>query len=657
MSVQFGRWNFEGQQATRDYITKVGALLARYGPDSDESYAKDGITILYRAFQTTKESRREIQPHISRSGAVLTWDGRLDNRAELLNELATPAGINSTDIEIVATAYEKWGVSCFGKLIGDWALSIYNPTDCSLVLAKDPIGPRHLYYSFDHKQVTWSSILDPLVLLTSTKFTICEEYIAGWFSAFPATHLTPYLGIHAVPPSSCAFVKPGTHTVRKYWDFDPSKKIRYRTDGEYEEHFRGVFTKAIQRRLRSDTPVLAELSGGRDSSSIVCMADAVLARGEAETPRLDTISYYDDSEPNWDERPYLSKVEEKRGRPGWHIDVSLRESDTTPKPATRPHCQLVPTPAVSSHISAQLRRCLASQGNRVILSGVGGDEVMGGAPVPTPELQDSLASAQFGMLARQLKAWALQKRKPWFHLFIEATLGLFPPSLVGVPERMQPPRWLQSSFVNRHWAALAGYPRRIRLLGPLPSFQDSVNTLDNVRRQLAGKPLPFDMLYDKSYPYLDRSLLEFMYAIPREQSVRPSQRRSLMRRALTGIVPSEILNRKRKAFVARAPLVRMSTEWAELVATTENVLLGSLGMVDSERVLEALKKARRGEELYWASLLRAIHIESWLRYLRSLGIANFETTGGLMLNFRTPHIHTGLAGIVSKSRGRKVSEI
>jgi hypothetical protein len=222
---------------------------------------------------------------------------------------------------------------------------------------------------------------------------------------------------------------------------------------------------------------------------------------------------------------------------------------------------------------------------------------------------------------------------------------------------MQPPRWLQSSFVNRHWAALAGYPKRIRLLGPLPSFQDSVNTLDNVRRQLAGKPLPFDMLYDKSYPYLDRSLLEFMYAIPREQSVRPSQRRSLMRRALTGIVPSEILNRKRKAFVARAPLVRMSTEWAELVATTENVLLGSLGMVDSERVLEALKKARRGEELYWASLLRAIHIESWLRYLRSLGIANFETTGGLMLNFRTPHIHTGLAGIVSKSRGRKVSEI
>jgi hypothetical protein len=87
-----------------------------------------------------------------------------------------------------------------GKLIGDWALSIWNPRDRSVLLAKDPIGTKHLYYSFDEQQLTWSTILDPLVLFAGKTFEICEEYIAGWFAImFPAAHLTPYVGIHSCP--------------------------------------------------------------------------------------------------------------------------------------------------------------------------------------------------------------------------------------------------------------------------------------------------------------------------------------------------------------------------------------------------------------------------------------------------------------------------
>ena len=167
MSVQFGRWNFEGQPPTLEYIEKVSATLAPYGPDSDESYSNGGLRILYRAFHTTKESRRETQPHISLSGAVITWDGRLDNRTDLISELRDSLTVNSTDVAIVAASYEKWGTNCLGKLIGDWALSIWNPSKRSLILAKDPIGTRHLYYSFDNNQVTWSTVLDPLVLLAS----------------------------------------------------------------------------------------------------------------------------------------------------------------------------------------------------------------------------------------------------------------------------------------------------------------------------------------------------------------------------------------------------------------------------------------------------------------------------------------------------------
>jgi asparagine synthase (glutamine-hydrolysing) len=614
VSVQFGRWNFDGKPVDRDYLEKARATIAPYGPDDAGSYLKGNISILYHAFHTTKESRLETQPHLMASGAVITWDGRLDNRAELIRQLRVLPTVGSTDVSIVAAAYEQWGQDCFGKLIGDWALSIWDANTRSLILAKDPIGTRHLYYSFDNNQVTWSTILDPLVLLAGKTFALEEEYIAGWLSFFPATHLTPYVGIYSVTPSCFVRVESGRQTIRKYWDFDSAKRIRYRTDGEYEEHFRHVFAEAVRRRLRSDSPILAELSGGMDSSSIVCMADTIMARGTAETPRLDTISYYDDSEPNWNERPYFTKVEERRGRAGYHIDVGSQESfkfgfddqqfATTPASGGRPN-----------ETSRQFAACVTSQGNRVILSGIGGDEVTGGVPTPAPELEDLLARGQFRRLAHQLKVWALNKRRPWFYLFFDAARGFFPPALFGVLKHRRPAPWLNPAFVKRNRPALQGYEGRLQLFGPLPSFRENVGTLETLQRQLGCDALPSQPPYEKRYPYLDRGLLEFMYAVPREQLVRPGQRRSLMRRALVGIVPDELLNRKRKAYIARGPLAEISADRTRYADLTQRMVSGSFGIVETTKFLEALQKARHGQEIAMVPLMRTLGIENWLRKL------------------------------------------
>ena len=103
----------------------------------------------------------------------------------------------------------------------------------------------------------------------------------------------------------------------------------------------------------------------------------------------------------------------------------------------------------------QFAACMTSQGNRVVLSGIGGDEVTGGVPTPTPELEDLLARAKFRTLAHQLKVWALNKRKPWFHLLLEAARGFFPPALVGVPKHMRPAPWLHANFVKQQPGGLA----------------------------------------------------------------------------------------------------------------------------------------------------------------------------------------------------------
>jgi asparagine synthase (glutamine-hydrolysing) len=627
MSVQFGRWNLDGKPVDGGYLEKAKESLSPYGPDGGTSFASGNVAILYHAFHTTKESQREVQPHVCASGAVITWDGRLDNRSDLISELCDPLTINSTDVAIVATAFEKWGTECFGKLIGDWAISVWDPVEHLLVLAKDPIGTRHLYYSFDQNEITWSTVLDPVVRLAGRKFQLEEEYIAGWLSTFPATHLTPYVGICSVSPSTFVLLQPGRCVVCKYWDFDSAKRIRYSTDYEYEEHFLNVFGIAVRRRLRSNRPVLAELSGGRDSSSIVCMVDKIAADSPSEATRLDTISYYDDDEPNWNERPYFTKVEEKRGRAGWHISVGAQDAEklTILEPGFS-YRRFLPIPGSDGRTSPQVRLCMNSEGNRVVLSGIGGDEVMGGVPTAVPEFEDLLARAQLGALAHQLKVWALVKKKPWFHLFWEAARRFVPPALIGVPKFMCPAPWLQSGFVERHWDALTGYLSQTKLFGPLPSFQENVSTLDALRRQLTRTPLPFEPPFEKRYPYLDRDLLEFMYAIPREQLVRPTQRRSLMRRALVNIVPDEILNRKTKAFVTRSPMLAITRNWARFTQMTQNMLSASLGIVAPEGIIEVLERIRRGQEAPIGTLNRTFYLERWLRNLQMADLVIMNTS-------------------------------
>lgn len=613
MSAQFGRWSFGGAPSTPDYLEKARELLAPYGPDGGGFYSGPGVDILYSAFHTTKESTPEQQPHQSPSGAILTWDGRLDNREELTSQLGGKVTLASTDVAVVAAAYEQWGTKSLAKLIGDWALSIWEPRVRALILAKDFVGTRHLYYARDNEQAVWSTTLDPLVLLAARRFSLDEQYLAGWLTFFPAPHLTPYVGIHAVAPSTFTYLSCQKETVVRYWNFDAHKQIRYPTDAEYEEHFRTAFGESVRRRLRSNAPVLAELSGGVDSSSIVCMADSIISARAAPIERLDTVSYYSESEPNWNERPYFRKVEERRGRTGRHIDVSSPaacEFENDRLAATPAHIAARPTEA-----SRQFTAYLASRGSRIVLSGIGGDEVTGGIPSPTPELEDLLRQVRVKEIAHRLKTWALSKRRPWFGLLLEAVRRFVPSALEALPKHAVPPSWLRPDFVKRQRQALTGYPSRIKIFGPLPSFQENLLTLQALQRQLGTSVLPFDPPYEMRYPYLDRDLLEFLYAIPREQLVRPGQRRSLMRRAMAGIVPAELLNRRRKAFATRTPAAAIAAQFAKLIETSGVLVGDELGIVDARRFSKEPDRARYGHDVPVVNLMRMMQIEFWLRAL------------------------------------------
>ncbi len=617
MSVQYGSWTFEHRPGAEIDLAPVRAYLTPYGPDGKVAYHGEGTDILFYSLREVQQSASEEQPLVVGQRDILIWDGRLDNRADLILQLSGDTSRSTSDVAIVAAAYNRWGVACLPKLVGDWALSVWHPDQRQLVLARDFMGTRALFYSVDRTRVQWCTVLDPLALFARRLFPLDREYLAGWFGLFPASHLTPYVGIHSVPPASYVLIRPDSVAVEEFWRFAPAKTVVYRNDAQYEEHFRFLFEQAVRRRLRSEFPVLAELSGGMDSSSIVCMADRIMSSEVPSAPRVDTISYYSSEEPNWNELPYISKVEERRGKCGSHIEVHSND-------AFRFDCQpdsFMATPG-SLHPSGQagqnFAEVLRENRNRVLLSGIGGDEVLGGAPSPAPLLADLLTHGQLQSLSKELLAWALALRKPVFSLAWE-TLATF--LYAGnATKSVHPPGWLCPGFSNGNTSAVRGYPRRTRFFGPRPSFQENLGTIEALRRQLSCYPLSAEPCYQKLYPYLDRDLVEFLFSVPQDQILRPHQRRSLMRRALAGIVPDELLNRKRKAFVIRGPLMAMSSHYAELEAMAQKMISGSLDIVNPGALLATLDEARSGGRVAVTAILRVFAIERWLRNAAHWGV-------------------------------------
>ena len=158
------------------------------------------------------------------------------------------------------------------------------------------------------------------------------------------------------------------------------------------------------------------------------------------------------------------------------------------------------------------------------------------------------------------------------------------------------------------------------LFGSRPSFQENMSTLNVLRRQLQCFGLSSEPPYEKRYPYLDRGWLEFLFAIPRAQLVRPGQRRSLLRRALAGIVPSELLERKRKAYVARAPLASISKARVLYAELSQQQVSNSSGIIDQDCFCAALRGARDEQDSPIATLIRTFAVEAWLRIMSKHGI-------------------------------------
>lgn len=530
------------------------------------------------------------------AGLMLTWDGRLDNGADLALRLGHH--IPCSDAEIALAIFARWGVEGLESLVGDWSLALWDRPHRTLRLARDYMGARPFYFSADGRGVMWSSDLAELVERCERRDALSDAFAAHFMSLRPLPALTPYEGVHAVPAGAClAFTANGAVTERRIWTLRPGH-IRYPDARRYEEELRALWRDAVSARLRTTGPVWAELSGGLDSSSVVCMADRLIRRADVPASSIRLVSHATLHSTEGDERRFIAEVERQVGVRSEIVGVE--ESQVC---SDRDVAWL--TPYALHGVGLETVQRVKAAGGRVVLSGRLGDAIMGCQPDNSESVFDDLARASLVAAFRNLRAWSRATRKP----FVELAWRLF------VPE-IEPPDTGAALLTPRLRAMVRETPR----IGSASGNRRSKRTLANLVRgyALGGRlDIPYhppDIVY--TYPFAHRPLVDFVLAIPGEELSAPAMTRSLMRRAFEDLLPPRVLNRVSKGYYPPAAF-RAARGQVASILDVSGLEVVQRGWIDAQRLRQSLREFTDGGGQTGGEIHRVLRLERWLQMRRT----------------------------------------
>jgi asparagine synthase (glutamine-hydrolysing) len=612
MSIIFGIRKPMGALVSEQELLHLARATESYAPDGLVIHPVGRVGMGFQPYYTHLRSKLEAGPAYDSHGNLLTLDGRIDNYQDLCRDLQLDE-MSSPDSQIILAAFVRWEEECFSRFIGDWALTLWSPKSQTLYLARDHAGTRTLYFENKGGTVLWSTYLDSF-FANPRSIDVDKAYVACYLAAQPVRDLTPHKGIRSVLPAHYAIVQDANVSIKPHWSWMRTATTRYNSDNEYDEQFLALFGQSVARRDGPGAAIITELSGGMDSTSIVCMSDHNRRSRDSSAELLDTISYYDDSEPGWNEKPYFSIVEAKRGKTGIHIDTSFMDQSFEP-PDPFHGLYFLPGPDSSAiERERKIQSSMKSGGYRSILSGIGGDEVLGGVPSPQPELATYLVAGDFPLLLRRSIEWCLTDRSPLFQKLFETVSHL--PDFYRQPtvDKKSLPPWTpraQQRACAKHARIGVVSGRRLGLnpntISNGLAWWSIMETLPHTYPGFLSRP-------EYRYPYLDRQLVEFLFSVPRDQLLRPGRRRLLMRRALKNIVPEAILERRRKAYLVRGPIVVMRERKDKINQLFIDSILSAEGFVERGRLQTALDLAFKGDDPKWMqALIRAIALELWLK--------------------------------------------
>lgn len=617
MSAIGGMLSLNGAPLDVPAFKRLDQLLARRGPDGGGEHFDARVGLSCRAFHIQPGSRAEPLPARAPSGVVLTWDGRLDNGPELGRLLGLAEGELLTDSAVVLAAYERWGaVEFLARLVGDFALALWDPRTATLLLARDVFGVRPLFYRQEPGRLLWATRLAPLLSATGVQAAPDDEYIGNYLAHIPNPERTPYQGFLALPPGHCLEVTREGARLTRFWSLRPTEALRLGSDAEYEERLRELFLESVRVRTRAEGAVFAELSGGVDSSSVACAASRLLAEESAASRQLHTVSFVYERSPTSDERPFIRVVEEQLGQPGLHIgDEHLTFpalSAPSPEIPTYTHC--------FRRQYDRIGELMRERGARVLLTGFAGDSLFWSEVSAPLELADLLRQGQLFSFMESLRSWRQVQEEPYLQLLWRGGLR---PLLPGwARRRLQPalplPAWVAPGFASRfglrerqhdaHGEQGFALPSQRAHHGFIQSDIDTVSWLYCCNGAT---------VMDVAHPFLHRPLVEFCMALPLNQLLRGRETRSLHRRALRGLLPEKVARRRSKQGPDEAYYRAFAQQWGRVEELLTDSRVVQRGYVEPARFRATLEQARFGNGTGLVHLLKALALEYWLRALET----------------------------------------
>jgi asparagine synthase (glutamine-hydrolysing) len=611
----------------------LGAALEHRGPDGagflrwrpsaplraaarPDGHPGDTVGFAHRRLSIIDLTSAGDQPMVDGDrGVALIYNGELYNYVELREELAAEGHIfrGTGDTEVVLAAYRAWGRECVHRFVGMWAFAVLDARDQTLLLSRDRFGIKPLYWARLSEAIVFASEVKAILAVGAAREPderVVRRYLlTGRVDETPATF---FAGICQLPPAHDAVLDlrepvADPRPVRYWAPPDPSPARRPpRGDAE---RFAGLLRDAVRVHARSDVPVGSCLSGGLDSSAVICVAEE-LRRADAIPSYAHSGVSYVPGDAELSERPFMTAVARHTG-----IDITYVEPSVDEVVAAIPAIvrqQDEPFGTASIAVQWFVFAAARDRGLKVMLDGQGADEYLAGylgfLRVRAAELATQRRALALTWLAldarRRTGGWPIGRREA-LSLALDGIVrrgdggaGAPPPAfgLIAAPLRreVEPADWLVEpaapleDTLRRHLTTI-GLPALLR-------FEDRNSMAHSIEARV---------------PLLDHRLVEYALALPTTSKLRGAETKSVLRRALAGTLPDEIRTRRDKIGFRADPAVT----WT--LAARQRDELVAVRTPQEERWLDraafrSLIDRRNGAEhefLLW----RAINLKLWLR--------------------------------------------
>ncbi|MCB9835763.1 MAG: asparagine synthase (glutamine-hydrolyzing) [Phycisphaera sp.] len=541
-------------------VTRMTDAIAHRGPDDSGLYQGEPVTLGHRRLTIIDLSSDGHQPMTDPQGLVtLTYNGEIYNYRELREQLVTLGHQfrSSSDTEVLLHAYLQWGEACVERLNGMFAFAIWDSRDRSMLLVRDRLGVKPLYYAevtrpdLDGTQLVFASEIKGILASGAVSREIDRQslyYFMGY--EYVPGRRTIFRDVHELEPGCLLRWKDGKVTQRRYWELDLTPKVR--TNDEYKQLLREQLRRSTQMQLVADVPVGVFLSGGLDSTALVAFAS------EIGPMRSFSMGYADRS---YSELEYARHVAEHYGttheevlassmspetleRVVWHLDEPMSDLSTA---AFFMLCE-----KVRPHV-------------KVCLSGEGGDEAMAGydrfkasrlnaayTRIPGFIRHGLIEPAVLGLRDRPTKKGAVNVLKRFVegahlpadggHLrwqyFMQPEIegDLFRPELLNDVTR-DPFAPVRDVFARSRWSDRVTNEIFIDTSLSMPS-----SVLDKVDKMSMAHGL------EVRVPFLDHEYVELCATIPSSKKLRGMTTRAIYREAMAGVLPDKVIRRKKQGY-------------------------------------------------------------------------------------------------------------